>query len=41
MAHFAHIHSGKPFDICFTIEESRRKGARSIQLLVKEISTSR
>lgn len=41
VAHFAHIHSGKPFDICFTIEESRRKGARSIQLLVKEISTSR
>lgn len=40
VAHFSHIHSGRPFDICYTIEESRRKGSRTIQLLVKDIRTS-
>lgn len=36
--YFDHIHSQKPFDICFTIEENRRHGiVNSIQLLVKEI----
>ncbi|MCM1162998.1 MAG: single-stranded-DNA-specific exonuclease RecJ [Muribaculaceae bacterium] len=35
--HFEHIRSGRPFDICYTIEESRRKGARSVQLLIKGI----
>lgn len=36
--HYDYIHSGRPFDICFTIEESRRRGAsREVQLLVKEI----
>lgn len=39
--HYPHIHSGKPFDICFTIEESRRRtpGSPDIQLLIKEIRT--
>ena len=41
VAHFDHIHSGKPFDICYTIEDNRRKGTRSIQLMVKDISTGR
>ena len=35
--HFAHIHSGKPFDICYTIDENKRKGSHSVQLLVKDI----
>ena len=36
--YFDYIHSQKPFDICFTIEENKHHGATStIQLLVKEI----
>ena len=35
--HFDHIHSGKPFDICYTIEENRRSGKRTMQISVKEI----
>ena len=36
--YFDHIHSGKPFDICFTIEENKhRNDTTSIQLLVKQI----
>ncbi len=35
--HFPHIHAGKPFDICYTIEENKRKGSHSVQLLVKGI----
>ena len=35
--HFEHIHSGKPFDICYTIDENKRKGSHSVQLLVKGI----
>ncbi len=34
---FDHIHSGKPFDICYTIEENKHKGGSAIQLFVKEI----
>ncbi len=35
---FDHIHSGKPFDICYTIEENKHHMAKStIQLLVKDI----
>lgn len=38
--HFDHIHAGLPFDICYTIEESRRHNAGSdIQLLIKSIQT--
>ena len=37
-AHFDHIHSGKPFDICYTIEENKHHNAPpTVQLLVKEI----
>jgi len=34
---FDHIHSGKPFSICYTIEENKHKGGSAIQLFVKEI----
>ena len=38
--HFEYIHSGKPFDICFTIEENRHRNAvSSLQLQVKQIHT--
>lgn len=36
-AYFPHIHAGKPFDICYTIEENKRKTSHSVQLLVKGI----
>ena len=40
--HFEYIHSGKPFDICYTIEENKHHNATSsIQLLVKEIRESK
>ena len=34
---FACVKAGKPFEICYTIEENRHKGGSSIQLFVKEI----
>lgn len=35
---FDHIHSGKPFDICYTIEENNHRNENnSIQLLIKQI----
>ena len=37
-AHFDYIHSGRPFDICYTLEESKRKGHHSVQLMVCGIS---
>ncbi len=36
--YFEHIHQGKPFDICYTIEENKHRNATSsIQLQVKQI----
>jgi single-stranded-DNA-specific exonuclease len=36
--YFDSIHAGKPFDICYTIEENKHRNATStIQLLVKQI----
>lgn len=36
--YFDHIHSQKPFDICFTIEDNKHQSATSsIQLLIKSI----
>ena len=35
--YFEHIHAGKPFSICYTIEENKHKGGSAIQLFVKEI----
>lgn len=38
--YFPYIHSGKPFDICYTIEENNHRNATSsLQLLVKQIHT--
>ncbi|MCF0214417.1 MAG: single-stranded-DNA-specific exonuclease RecJ, partial [Muribaculaceae bacterium] len=35
---FDYIHSGRPFDICYTIEENKhRGGTTNIQLLIKEL----
>lgn len=37
-SYFEHIHSGKPFNICYTIEESKHQNAgSSLQLMVKQI----
>lgn len=39
--HFDYIHSGKPFDICYTIEENKhRSSSDHIQLFIKEISAN-
>ncbi len=39
--YFPHIHSGQPFDICYTIEENKHRNASStLQLLVKQIHTN-
>ncbi|MCM1021052.1 MAG: single-stranded-DNA-specific exonuclease RecJ [Muribaculum sp.] len=38
--YFDHIHSRKPFDICYTIEEGKRGNHTHIQLQVKEIRTN-
>ena len=39
--HFDHIHAGKPFDICYTIEENKHRNASdSIQLQIKGIPPS-
>ena len=36
--HFDYIHSRKPFDICFTIEDNKHRSATSsIQLQIKSI----
>lgn len=40
--YFEHIHSHKPVDICYTIEESNRKGHENgVQLLIKDIRPSK
>lgn len=36
-AFYEHIKSGKPFDICYTIEENNYNNSISIQLLIKDI----
>ena len=37
-SYFEHIHSGRPFNICYTIEENRsHNGGSNIQLMVKQI----
>ena len=37
--HFEHIKAGKPFDICYTIEENTHNSG-SIQLFIKDIRPS-
>lgn len=36
-SYFEHIHSGQPFNICYTIEENKHQATSSLQLLVKQI----
>lgn len=36
-SYFEHIHSGQPFNICYTIEENKHQSSSSLQLLVKQI----
>ncbi|MDR3062111.1 MAG: single-stranded-DNA-specific exonuclease RecJ [Dysgonamonadaceae bacterium] len=36
----SHIISGKPFDICYTVEENTYNNVTSIQLLIKDIRTN-
>lgn len=35
--YFSYIKERKPFDICYTIEESKRRGATTVQLQIKAI----
>ncbi|MGM0498185.1 MAG: single-stranded-DNA-specific exonuclease RecJ, partial [Bacteroidota bacterium] len=37
--HFSHIQAGKPFDICFSIEENNFRGIKNLQLNIKDIKT--
>ncbi|MCH5217007.1 MAG: single-stranded-DNA-specific exonuclease RecJ [Muribaculaceae bacterium] len=40
--YFEHIHSHKPIDICYTIEESNRKGHEDgVQLMIRDIRPSK
>ena len=40
--YFEHIHAHKPVDICYTIEESKRKGNEDgVQLMIRDIRPSR
>ncbi len=36
-SYFEHIHSGQPFNICYTIEENKHQATSTLQLLVKQI----
>ncbi|MBN1108871.1 MAG: single-stranded-DNA-specific exonuclease RecJ [Bacteroidales bacterium] len=38
--HFEHIKSRKPFDICYSVEMNEFRGARNLQLNIKDIKTS-
>lgn len=38
--HFEYIKEGKPFDICYTIEESKHRNSTTLQLQVKAIRPS-
>jgi len=37
--HFSHIQTGKPFDICFSVEENNFRGLKNLQLNIKDIKT--
>ena len=37
--YYDYIKAHKPFDICYTIEENKRRGTCSVQLLIKAIRT--
>ncbi len=35
--HYSSIHKGKPFDICFSVEQNNFRGNRTLQLNIKDI----
>ncbi|MGM0530613.1 MAG: single-stranded-DNA-specific exonuclease RecJ [Bacteroidota bacterium] len=35
--HYSSIHKGKPFDICFSVEENNFRGNKTLQLNIKDI----
>lgn len=35
--HYSEIHKGKPFDVCFSVEENIFRGKRNLQLNIKDI----
>ncbi|HLN20493.1 MAG TPA: single-stranded-DNA-specific exonuclease RecJ [Bacteroidales bacterium] len=37
--HFEHIHNGRPFDICYSIEMNEFRGTRNLQLNIRDIKT--
>jgi single-stranded-DNA-specific exonuclease len=37
--HFEYIRAGKPFDICYSLEMNEFRGARNLQLNIKDIKT--
>lgn len=39
--YFEHIHSHKPIDICYTIEQNKHHNSESIQLMIKDIRISK
>lgn len=34
---YAHVHSGKPFNVCYTIEMNEFRGTRNLQMMVRDI----
>jgi single-stranded-DNA-specific exonuclease len=38
--HFEYIKSGKPFDICYSVEINEFRGARNLQLNIRDIRPS-
>lgn len=39
--YFEHIHSHKPIDICYTIEQNKHNHSESVQLMIKDIRISK
>jgi single-stranded-DNA-specific exonuclease len=39
--HYSEIHKGKPFDVCFSVEENVFRGRRNLQLNIKDIKIHR
>jgi single-stranded-DNA-specific exonuclease len=39
--HYSEIHKGKPFDVCFSVEENVFRGKRNLQLNIKDIKIHR
>lgn len=39
--YYDYIKSGKPFDICYTLEESKHRNSNSVQLMIRDINIDR